>query len=89
MVVVPIAFVSEHSETLVELDVTTRGVAAAAGVPVYVRVPALGTGATFIDALAAVVRRLVQGGPGTCSAEGGRICPRRFARCPLAMESNA
>ena len=89
VVVVPIAFVSEHSETLVELDITTRGVAAAAGVPAYVRVPALGTGAMFIGALVAVVRRLVQSGPGICSAEGRRICPLGFAACPLAMESDA
>ena len=42
VVVVPIAFVSEHSETLVELDATYRDHARAAGIPAYHRVPALG-----------------------------------------------
>jgi len=38
-VVVPIAFVSEHSETLVELDIEYAHLAEQAGVPLYVRVP--------------------------------------------------
>ena len=56
VVVVPVAFVSEHSETLVELDVTYRDHARSAGVPVYHRVPALGTHPSFIAALADLVR---------------------------------
>ena len=56
VVVVPIAFVSEHSETLVELDVTCRAHAERVGVPAYHRVPAPGTHPSFIAALAALVR---------------------------------
>lgn len=56
LVVVPIAFVSEHSETLVELDMDYKRVADAAGVPDYVRVPALGTHPDFIAGLAELVR---------------------------------
>ena len=37
MIVVPIAFVSEHSETLVELDIEYRELAEEAGVPKYTR----------------------------------------------------
>ena len=57
VVLVPVAFVSEHSETLVELDMDYRELAARAGVPVYVRVPTVGTAPEFIAGLA----RLVQG----------------------------
>jgi ferrochelatase len=56
LVVLPIAFVSEHSETLVELDIEYRELAAHQGVPFYIRVPALGTDAGFIAALADLVR---------------------------------
>src|SRR5690606_28523984 len=55
VVLVPIAFVSEHSETLVELDIEYRHLAESAGVPRYIRVPALGTEEKFIAALAALV----------------------------------
>ena len=84
VVVVPIAFVSEHSETLVELDVEYRKLAADRGVPAYVRVPALGTAGAYIDGLAGLVRRAVDSPPGLCSQEGGRICPNDFKGCPQA-----
>ena len=75
MLVVPIAFVSEHSETLVELDVEYRALAERLGVPGYFRVPAQNTDAGFIAALADLVRRARARGPGLCSYAGGRICP--------------
>ena len=53
-IIVPIAFVSEHSETLVELDVEYRAVAAQRGLAFYRRIAALGTGPGFIEALAAL-----------------------------------
>ncbi|HEY4134754.1 MAG TPA: ferrochelatase [Alphaproteobacteria bacterium] len=56
LVVMPIAFVSEHSETLVELDIEYRELAIHHGVPFYIRVPALGTDAGFIEALADLTR---------------------------------
>ena len=86
VVVVPIAFVSEHSETLVELDVTYRDRARAAGVPAYHRVPALGTHPAFIAALADLVRGAANaaGGDGVESSEGGRLCPAAHRCCPLA-----
>lgn len=55
VVVVPIAFVSEHSETLVELDIEYRKVAADLGLPEYVRVPAVGCHPKFIEGLARLV----------------------------------
>ena len=83
VVVVPIAFVSEHSETLVELDVTYRAHAERVGVPAYHRVPALGTHPAFIAALAGLVRRALDGS-GLDSGEGGRMCPAAHRGCPLA-----
>jgi ferrochelatase len=56
VVMAPIAFVSEHSETLVELDIELKHIAAAAGVPLYLRVPTVDTGAAFIGGLARLVR---------------------------------
>jgi protoporphyrin/coproporphyrin ferrochelatase len=56
VIVVPISFVSEHSETLVELDRDYRRLAEACGVPAYHRVPTVGTDRRFIEALADLVR---------------------------------
>jgi len=84
LVVVPIAFVSEHSETLVELDIEYGKLAKDSGVPAYVRVPAAGTTAAFIDGLAELVRRARGDGCGMCSHEGGRICPGDHKRCAQA-----
>jgi len=55
LVVASISFVSEHSETLVELDRDYRHLAETAGVPAYYRVPTVGTDPRFIAALAALV----------------------------------
>lgn len=70
IVVVPIAFVSEHSETLVELDIDYREIAEAAGAPAYVRVPALGVRKEFIGALANVVEAALR-----CERADGWTCP--------------
>ncbi len=49
--VVPISFVSEHVETLVELDIEFGEIARSSGLKNYVRVPALGTHEKFIFCL--------------------------------------
>ena len=56
VVLYPLSFVSEHSETLVELDIDYRRLAEQAGVPKYVRVPTVGTHSQFIHGLANLVR---------------------------------
>ena len=56
VVLYPLSFVSEHSETLVELDMDYRQLASEAGVAKYVRVPTVGTHPRFIDGLARLVR---------------------------------
>jgi ferrochelatase len=55
IVLYPLSFVSEHSETLVELDIDYRHLAAQAGVPKYIRVPTVGTHPQFIHGLANLV----------------------------------
>ncbi|MGF6228953.1 ferrochelatase [Inquilinus ginsengisoli] len=63
LVLVPIAFVSEHSETLVELDIEYRAVAEAAGVPSFIRVPTVGVHPAYVAGLAAQVRQALGAGP--------------------------
>ncbi len=84
ILVVPIAFVSEHSETLVELDVEYRELAEQKGVPGYFRAPAQNSDKAFIDSLAALVRSSRARGPGLCSWAGGRTCPAEHSDCPHA-----
>jgi ferrochelatase len=48
VVLYPLAFVSEHSETLVELDIEYRHLSEKCGVPAYMRVPTVGTHPAFI-----------------------------------------
>jgi ferrochelatase len=64
VVAVPIAFVSEHLETLYDLDILAKDAAARGGAKLYLRVPALGVRSDFIAALADVVRRGIAGQPG-------------------------
>lgn len=82
LVVVPMAFVSEHSETLVELDIDYKELAAQVGVPHYGRAPTVMADPTFIDGLAAQVRKAMKNGKKLCSQDGGRICPKHFSGCP-------
>jgi ferrochelatase len=83
VLVVPIAFVSEHSETLVELDVEYRDLAVRLGVPGYFRLPTPNADANLIAALAHLVQAALANGPGSCSYAGGRACPDRHTACPL------
>jgi protoporphyrin/coproporphyrin ferrochelatase len=85
VVIAPIAFVSEHSETLVELDIEYREEAERLGVETYIRVPAVATSPAFINGLAGLVRRtLTQTEILSCGEGGGaRICPAQHGECPL------
>ena len=84
LVVVPVAFVSEHSETLVELDIEYAEVARDAGVRVYRRVPAVGTEPDFISGLAGLVAARGAIGAGSCAAPAGpgAACAG-FSKCPF------
>ena len=57
IVVAPIGFVSDHLETLYDLDIEAKGVAMNMGIIEFVRAPALNARPQFIDVLEAIVRR--------------------------------
>ena len=57
VIIVPISFVSEHSETLVELDMDYRARADALGVHPYLRMPAVGIHPAFIGGLSELAAR--------------------------------
>ena len=82
VIVAPIAFVSEHSETLVELDIEYGKLAREAGVPDYRRAATVGADPAFIAGLAGLVRRAMDS-TGTINSGDGRLCPKEFCRCAL------
>jgi ferrochelatase len=57
VLVVPVSFVSDHIETLYELDQLFARIARAAGIPDYRRSPTLNTRPEFVEALAGLVER--------------------------------
>ena len=71
VIVAPIAFVSEHSETLVELDIEYRKLAQDAGVADYRRAATAGVHPDFIAGLAGLVRRAMDAETPLCS-DGGK-----------------
>jgi ferrochelatase len=84
VLIVPIAFTSEHSETLVELDVEYREEAEKFGVPGYFRAPAQNSDPAFIAALADLTRAARGSGRSLCSFAGARQCPKQHGDCPHA-----
>lgn len=84
VVLYPLAFVSEHSETLVELDIDYRRLAEESGVPVYKRVPTVGTHPRFIAGLADRVRAVLSGPPvAVCHGATTMPCGQQHLGCPL------
>ena len=78
IVIVPVAFVSEHSETLVELDIEYKKLAIKNGCSFYKRVPALGIEESFIKGLAELVVQKETRGNFVSSI----TCPNKYAKCP-------
>ena len=89
VMVCPIAFVSEHIETLVELDEEYAEVAEEVGLKTYVRVPALGDDEVFLESLANLVDSALKREPGLAPDGGHRICPRAWGACPCAEREMA
>lgn len=81
--IVPVSFVSEHSETLVELDIAYRALAAKYAVPGYWRTPTLAAEPLFIEALADMCVS-VRGEQKICSFTKARHCPPNFEKCACA-----
>ncbi|MDR3423805.1 MAG: ferrochelatase [Alphaproteobacteria bacterium] len=59
VIIAPISFVSDHAETLVEIDIDYRAWAQRCGVPFFTRVPTVGTAPAFISGLAQMLREAV------------------------------
>ena len=78
LVVVPVAFISEHSETLVELDIEYAELAEEAGVQHFVRAPTVNADAAFIATLAEIVMNT----PETGTGPAGAACSAEFGECP-------
>lgn len=89
VLVVPIAFVSEHTETLVELDVDYKELAHRSGVPAYFRVPTQRLDQAFIASLAHLVRFAREAGTGLHAACDVAACAKRNRKCPFARQANA
>ena len=58
--VVPISFVSDHIETLQEIDILYKQLAAGAGIAEFARAPSLNLHPRFIEALSDLVVRALQ-----------------------------
>ena len=78
IVIVPVAFVSEHSETLVELDIEYKKLAEKNGCSFYKRVPALGIEENFIKGLAELVLQKETRGNFVSSV----MCSDEYKKCP-------
>jgi len=78
IVVVPVAFVSEHSETLVELDIEYKKLAEKNGCSFYKRVPALGVEKNFIKSLTELVLQQETRSNFVSSVK----CPSKYLKCP-------
>ena len=78
IVIVPVAFVSEHSETLVELDIEYKNLAEKNGCGFYKRVPALGVEENFIKGLSELVLQQETRANFVSSV----MCPNKYVKCP-------
>ena len=78
IIVVPVAFVSEHSETLVELDIEYKKLANENGSKDYLRVPAVTTNSDFINSLKSSIIEASNGNRFTSSIK----CPEKYKKCP-------
>ena len=82
IVLVPIAFVSEHSETLVELDIEYKEIADANGCKNYTRVPALGINEDFIKAISELIIKKNEYKFNENLYPPMVRCPSKFKKCP-------
>tara|TARA_B100001123_G_scaffold443007_1_gene587921 strand:+ start:119 stop:1135 length:1017 start_codon:yes stop_codon:yes gene_type:complete len=78
IIIVPVAFVSEHSETLVELDIEYKKLAEENGCSFYKRVPALGIEENFLKGL----KELVLQKPAKGNFISSIMCPNKYVKCP-------
>jgi len=82
IVLVPIAFVSEHSETLVELDIEYKELANKNGCKNYSRIPALGTNENYIKAMSNLIINKQDYNFNGELFPPKIQCPNQFKKCP-------
>jgi protoporphyrin/coproporphyrin ferrochelatase len=82
IVLVPIAFVSEHSETLVELDIEYKELALNNGCKNYIRIPALGINDDFIKAMCKLIINKNEYKISDVLYPPKIQCPSNFNKCP-------
>jgi len=82
LVIVPIAFVSEHSETLVELDIEYKKLAKKNGCTNYSRIEALGVNENFIDGLSDLILNKEDYKLTDSLYPPKNRCPSNFRKCP-------
>ncbi len=87
VIVYPHAFVSEHVETLVEIEREYRHLATGLGIPYFARVPTVSAHEYFIEGLARMVR--AQAGKTGVSPGTAYRCPSDFGRCCLRAEQGS
>ncbi|WP_411287435.1 ferrochelatase [Phenylobacterium sp.] len=87
VLIAPIAFVSEHVETLVELDHEYADLARKAGVAPYLRARTPGVRESFIEALAQATRDAL--GRDGVAPFGPWLCPAGHGKCPRRQEGTA
>jgi protoporphyrin/coproporphyrin ferrochelatase len=84
----PIAFVSDHVETLVELDHEYARLANEVGCRPYLRAPVPGVRRPFIDELAAAALGALER-DGGAAPHGPWLCPAGFAKCACRDEERS
>ena len=82
IVLVPIAFVSEHSETLVELDIEYKKLAEDNGCNQYTRIPALGTNNDFIKSMSELIIKSNEYKFNDFLCPPKDRCPSGLKKCP-------
>ena len=80
VIIIPIAFTSDHSETLVELDMDYREIAKELNVPFYYRVPALNSDGYFVQSLVEMCKNISNKNQICANDSGSRICPAEYKR---------
>lgn len=87
IVLVPLSFVSEHSETLFELDIEYKTLAKESGVLEYIRVPTVSTHYEFVNLLVDMTLKMVHNDSIICSYMGQRMCSDSCKSCPCSYKS--
>ena len=81
IILIPIAFVSEHSETLVELDIEYKKLATKNGCKKYIRIKAVACQKDFINSLKENILKASSGSRFTSSVN----CSKNFKKCPRIL----